>query len=42
MTRLTELAKLNYLRMMRGEKPVMPSGVFAPAQGPKIPQMRNK
>lgn len=38
MTRLAELAKQNYLRMLRGEKPIMPSGMFTPAKGPKVPQ----
>ncbi|QQO90256.1 hypothetical protein pEaSNUABM5_00114 [Erwinia phage pEa_SNUABM_5] len=38
MTRLTELAKQNYLRMLRGEKPVMSGKVFLPAKGPKVPR----
>ena len=42
MTRLTHEAKLNYLRMLRGEKPILGSLNFAPARGPKIPAMRKR
>lgn len=40
MTRLTEHAKQNYLRLLRGEKPVLGSMQFTPARGPKIPAKR--
>lgn len=41
MTRLTERAKQNYLRMLRGERPILGTLDFVPARGPKIPRRKS-